>query len=111
LKKIKNVTKENGGLRIKTKENEEKKQIVIKKKNGKVRVKRYSYRLEFNGDRKFFDRTFKFDEEITQKILASIRDCFNNREGNIIGLDRSEEHTSELQSSFDLVCRLLLDKK
>src|SRR5699024_12853609 len=26
-------------------------------------------------------------------------------------LFRSEEHTSELQSSFDLVCRLLLEKK
>src|SRR5699024_11546061 len=29
-----------------------------------------------------------------------------------IGIDhRSEEHTSELQSRFDLVCRLLLEKK
>src|SRR5438067_10809481 len=28
-----------------------------------------------------------------------------------IGLTRSEEHTSELQSRFDLVCRLLLEKK
>src|SRR2546428_6465643 len=27
------------------------------------------------------------------------------------GLDRSEEHTSELQSRSDLVCRLLLEKK
>src|SRR5699024_12708394 len=27
------------------------------------------------------------------------------------GADRSEEHTSELQSRFDLVCRLLLEKK
>src|SRR5699024_11730310 len=27
------------------------------------------------------------------------------------GIDRSEEHTSELQSRFDLVCRLLLEKK
>src|SRR5699024_12073699 len=27
------------------------------------------------------------------------------------GLRRSEEHTSELQSRFDLVCRLLLEKK
>src|SRR5699024_12828396 len=27
------------------------------------------------------------------------------------GNDRSEEHTSELQSRFDLVCRLLLEKK
>src|SRR5699024_11446209 len=30
------------------------------------------------------------------------------REGQ---LERSEEHTSELQSRFDLVCRLLLEKK
>src|SRR5207248_8373926 len=27
------------------------------------------------------------------------------------GLCRSEEHTSELQSPYDLVCRLLLEKK
>src|SRR5699024_11917773 len=26
-------------------------------------------------------------------------------------LERSEEHTSELQSRFDIVCRLLLEKK
>src|SRR5207249_12001234 len=32
------------------------------------------------------------------------------RSGNRCGL-RSEEHTSELQSRFDLVCRLLLEKK
>src|SRR5438094_1788105 len=29
----------------------------------------------------------------------------------ITGLRRSEEHTSELQSPYDLVCRLLLEKK
>src|SRR2546421_9694551 len=28
-----------------------------------------------------------------------------------VGTDRSEEHTSELQSRSDLVCRLLLEKK
>src|SRR5207248_10825965 len=27
------------------------------------------------------------------------------------GISRSEEHTSELQSPYDLVCRLLLEKK
>src|SRR5207237_5174016 len=27
------------------------------------------------------------------------------------GIDRSEEHTSELQSHLNLVCRLLLEKK
>src|SRR5437868_15538209 len=29
----------------------------------------------------------------------------------LLGDIRSEEHTSELQSRFDLVCRLLLEKK
>src|SRR5207249_11193928 len=33
------------------------------------------------------------------------------RRRNIGTLERSEEHTSELQSRFDLVCRLLLEKK
>src|SRR2546429_5673368 len=31
--------------------------------------------------------------------------------GGGLGLDRSEEHTSELQSRLHLVCRLLLEKK
>src|SRR5699024_12156245 len=30
---------------------------------------------------------------------------------NAVKVIRSEEHTSELQSRFDLVCRLLLEKK
>src|SRR5207249_9436724 len=34
-----------------------------------------------------------------------------HRRGVAVGLSRSEEHTSELQSRFDLVCRLLLEKK
>src|SRR5699024_7889697 len=31
--------------------------------------------------------------------------------GEVVAGIRSEEHTSELQSRFDLVCRLLLEKK
>src|SRR5437868_11495528 len=34
----------------------------------------------------------------------------SHRDRRVISL-RSEEHTSELQSRFDLVCRLLLEKK
>src|SRR5699024_11217585 len=35
-----------------------------------------------------------------------------NRRGQMVSsVFRSEEHTSELQSRFDLVCRLLLEKK
>src|SRR5207248_8989087 len=33
------------------------------------------------------------------------------REGQEVEQGRSEEHTSELQSPYDLVCRLLLEKK
>src|SRR5207249_12296806 len=39
----------------------------------------------------------------------------NARSGEVTAVstcdERSEEHTSELQSRFDLVCRLLLEKK
>src|SRR2546429_4340123 len=31
--------------------------------------------------------------------------------GKVTALDRSEEHTSELQSRLHIVCRLLLEKK
>src|SRR2546426_5994961 len=45
----------------------------------------------------------------------SITDCGRNRDvadPNVAGaLGRSEEHTSELQSPCNLVCRLLLEKK
>src|SRR5689334_23988791 len=37
-----------------------------------------------------------------EELIAAIRDA---------GPIRSEEHTSELQSQFHLVCRLLLEKK
>src|SRR3712207_6944401 len=33
------------------------------------------------------------------------------RDADVVGTDRSEEHTSELQSRQYLVCRLLLEKK
>src|SRR5207249_8078652 len=37
---------------------------------------------------------------------------FNVERGaQIVDINRSEEHTSELQSRFELVCRLLLEKK
>src|SRR5206468_10568186 len=44
------------------------------------------------------------------------RRCFHPRTGERLSvrtrhLARSEEHTSELQSRSDLVCRLLLEKK
>src|SRR3989442_4293183 len=45
-------------------------------------------------------------EEEAVTLLKQLSDL-----GTRIGLDRSEEHTSELQSRPHLVCRLLLEKK
>src|SRR5437773_4970208 len=43
---------------------------------------------------------------------AAEGDCMSaHRRSRLIVLTRSEEHTSELQSHHDLVCRLLLEKK
>src|SRR5437868_10176427 len=36
---------------------------------------------------------------------------FQKLRPRVVATTRSEEHTSELQSRFDLVCRLLLEKK
>src|SRR5689334_23526164 len=41
----------------------------------------------------------------------SLRARFAARPLTVLRPDRSEEHTSELQSQFHLVCRLLLEKK
>src|SRR5207249_5494641 len=47
------------------------------------------------------------------KNLAATPGLPARKEGDLPGARflRSEEHTSELQSRFDLVCRLLLEKK
>src|SRR5699024_12038243 len=44
-------------------------------------------------------------------ITLSSRPCCRGGVFACTGCVRSEEHTSELQSRFDLVCRLLLEKK
>src|SRR5438034_7693078 len=42
------------------------------------------------------------DEDVADRVVAVV---------NNDAITRSEEHTSELQSHSDLVCRLLLEKK
>src|SRR5699024_12267381 len=46
-----------------------------------------------------------------QEILDKRSSQFLQEQQSTIETVRSEEHTSELQSRFDIVCRLLLDKK
>src|SRR5438067_6808360 len=80
-------------------------------------------------------RSSDLSRSLTAGIPVSLREADDNRPGTAIGMiiaelgtnagdprerlevvkrstsRRSEEHTSELQSRFDLVCRLLLEKK
>src|SRR5699024_11949447 len=51
------------------------------------------------------------EERLTQSMRTHAKEYLGK--DKVVDLDiwRSEEHTSELQSRFDLVCRLLLEKK
>src|SRR2546427_7724327 len=54
------------------------------------------------------ERGLSLEEKTVQRKRASaVREAFVGS----LGQSRSEEHTSELQSQSNLVCRLLLEKK
>src|SRR2546422_7330132 len=44
-------------------------------------------------------------------FVWGVGDLFQQYAAKYVGISRSEEHTSELQSRLHLVCRLLLEKK
>src|SRR5699024_12033008 len=52
------------------------------------------------------------DESVgrTARYAVDVHYLAADLEGGTLAEGRSEEHTSELQSRFDLVCRLLLEK-
>src|SRR5260370_37446460 len=69
---------------------------------------------------------FPYTTLFRSRVTASVSDCRTNKsiistrysivaryllDNGISRGDRSEEHTSELQSHLNLVCRLLLEKK
>src|SRR5688572_31664513 len=53
------------------------------------------------------------DFERVARVVAIAGDDVSSVDGSLVinGRKRSEEHTSELQSQSNLVCRLLLEKK
>src|SRR5207249_9749854 len=53
--------------------------------------------------------TQQLTEQLGKTVLYG--DVALSPDGAHVAWVRSEEHTSELQSRFDLVCRLLLEKK
>src|SRR5438034_4750259 len=54
---------------------------------------------------------WRADQGADRRWRRSPSDRDHLRHAQRQGRDRSEEHTSELQSHSDLVCRLLLEKK
>src|SRR5437868_11391302 len=57
------------------------------------------------------DLNFLFDSGTAESVLHISTSLESSENKCSKGKIRSEEHTSELQSRFDLVCRLLLEKK
>src|SRR5206468_12402103 len=70
----------------------------------------FPYTTLFRSSRRFARRAASGSRRPRPRRLPPIR-CSRRRHGFAWGSPRSEEHTSELQSRSDLVCRLLLEKK
>src|SRR5699024_11460023 len=73
---------------------------------------------EIFNQKEFYNVLMHADEEriaqefLLKKLQSVYLDYINPYSTRVLMLyKRSEEHTSELQSRFDLVCRLLLEKK
>src|SRR5438034_4805531 len=61
--------------------------------------------------RDVFERLGPFDEDLLRSQDSELTFRVLRAGGRVSSESRSEEHTSELQSHSDLVCRLLLEKK
>src|SRR5699024_11391506 len=80
-----------------------------------VPAKRHMKSVEVpTGEKSMFGlgkEIMKTEKKPTKNVVISERDYKNLVTAARDNDKRSEEHTSELQSRFDLVCRLLLEKK
>src|SRR5699024_12072784 len=108
-----------------------KKAVEVAKRNGKET----KLQLVHVVDTRAFQNISSFDTAMVEQVTETARKTMDGyvKEAKEAGLEnisysveygapkviiakdlpkeRSEEHTSELQSRFDLVCRLLLEKK
>src|SRR2546422_5403601 len=88
--------------------------IVPSKRNVQIPGTRASVRVT-NGQTEFYLREAPADPDRTTPIVKSSRPGESGPEVELVRAtvksNRSEEHTSELQSRLHLVCRLLLEKK
>src|SRR5260370_18264763 len=56
-------------------------------------------------------RLFRGQTSVTEPLATGWSRYYAGLDARLEAHDRSEEHTSELQSHLNLVCRLLLEKK
>src|SRR2546427_5836149 len=57
------------------------------------------------------DALNSFNAQLHEQLLSALEQAAGDATVRCVVLTRSEEHTSELQSQSNLVCRLLLEKK
>src|SRR5699024_12522194 len=76
------------------------------RRSSDLEIKRYQ-KIISNKDAILQDAQSKADN-IIEDTKKQVKEMVKESE---VMQQRSEEHTSELQSRFDLVCRLLLEKK
>src|SRR6266516_1502795 len=57
------------------------------------------------------ERDWSIYYDLAQQLIRRARALYQNEATGLELQERSEEHTSELQSPYDIVCRLLLEKK
>src|SRR5699024_7255651 len=80
--------------------------INLERQHSKEMLKTVLDARKYLNSKKSKEKDFRIKRlESSFKNAKAKNDAFQN---TILKLERSEEHTSELQSRFDLVCRLLL---
>src|SRR5699024_12039877 len=89
---------------------------ILVRKHGDTEREEVVIYNDYNSSFSFtpeIERATLFDDEEKIKGLQSLQQSMADLmgSGHEFKVIRSEEHTSELQSRFDLVCRLLLEKK
>src|SRR5260370_40780166 len=82
--------------------------IVFADLEGTQSKVRMTFRKQIQVEQQFFRRAFRVAPTAVERVLLSF---FGPGEEGKQYAFRSEEHTSELQSHLNLVCRLLLEKK
>ena len=68
------------------------------------------YKIKLHNMDTILHQISLMDQVENEQELSEIIHSLLQAIGKYTGADRSEEHTSELQSHSDLVCRLLLEK-